>query len=66
MTREEVAEIMTKPKSVSRLPQYRQIYYMARGTTFKGCLCGNGFDNLFNVCLSYYAHNKDEIIITEE
>ncbi len=53
MTNEEIIAVMDKPKSMSRVAQYRVIYQQATGKPWKGCFCGNGFNNFFNVCKNY-------------
>jgi hypothetical protein len=60
MSKEEIIEIMSKPASADRLPKYRIIYQMVTGKPFKGCLCGNGFSTLYNVCKGYAERLKKE------
>ena len=38
MTREEMINILSKPKSVSYANEYRQIYYQLTGKQIGGCL----------------------------
>jgi len=52
---------MNKPKSNSRVPQYRIIYRMATGQDWRKCFCGNGFDVFFRTCYNYAQGLKKEI-----
>lgn len=53
MDRDEIINTMSKPRSAALVPLYRQIYLMAAKKPFRGCLCGNGFDNLWRTCKGY-------------
>lgn len=53
MTIDEVIAIMDKPLSNARTPQYRIIYQMATGKPWKGCFCGNGWNNFARACKNY-------------
>ena len=69
MTTDEVIALMAKPKSNSRVPQYRIVYRMATGQDWKKCFCGNGFDIFFRVCQNYanaLKNAKNNTIITTE
>jgi len=61
---------MSRKRNVALVPQYRIIYQEATGKPFRGCLCGNGFDNLMHACMAYAEKlkkekNNDTIIITQ-
>lgn len=49
----EIIEIMDKPRSNSRVAQYRIIYKLATGQEWKKCFCGSGFDIFFKTCKNY-------------
>lgn len=53
MSEAEIIELMDKPLSADRIPKYRIIYQQYVGRPFKGCLCGSGINNLYNVCKKY-------------
>ena len=53
MTPEEIIEIMNKPLSSERVGYYRVIFKMSTGEDFKGCLCGNGAQRLYQACKAY-------------
>ena len=70
MTREEIIELMDKPKQAALIPYYRNVYIIAAGKPWKTCMCGNGFENFYRVCKNYAEALKREIanettIITE-
>jgi len=58
MNQEEAIAAMTKPKSTTRIPEYRQIYKLATGREWTDCFCGHGFDNIYNACLKYTSTLK--------
>jgi len=62
MEREEIIEVMSKPKVASLVPKYKIIYHMATGKPWRGCLCGNGFSNLWRACEGYANVLKQQII----
>ncbi len=53
MESEEIIKVMSAKRSAALVNKYRIIYQIATGKPFRGCLCGNGFDNLWRVCKSY-------------
>ena len=61
MTREEVIELMDKPRSAARIPQYKVVYKMTTGKDWNKCFCGNGFDNFYRVCKNYSEALKKQI-----
>ena len=44
---------MNKPKMSANVPKYKTIYQIATGKPWKGCLCGNGFNTLWQTCKNY-------------
>lgn len=58
MTASEVKEIMAKPKAVELIPKYKLIWKQSTGRPFEGCLCGNGFSRLYNLCLNYSKNDN--------
>lgn len=57
----EVIEVMSKPKVASLVPKYKIIYHMATGKPWRGCMCGNGFSNLWRACEGYANGLKVQI-----
>lgn len=53
LTKLEIIDIMKKPKSASLANKYREIWLIATGRSFGGCLCGDGFSRLYNLCKNY-------------
>jgi len=53
MTNEEIHEVMKKPRRAGLVSQYKKIWKQATGEDFRDCLCGNGFNRLYNLCLNY-------------
>lgn len=53
MTPQEVIDIMSKPLSTTRVPEYKQIYKMATGKNWNSCMCGTGWNNFTRVCINY-------------
>ena len=53
MTDTEIIDIMSKKFSTSRTPQYRIIYQIATGKSWRGCFCGSGFDTFTRTCRAY-------------
>lgn len=51
---------MSKPRSASLVNSYKQIYQMATGKPWKSCLCGNGFNRLWQTCYNYSAALKKQ------
>lgn len=51
---------MAKPKSAGLIPQYKKIWLQATGRPFEGCMCGNGFSRLYNLCLNY-SKNENKL-----
>lgn len=51
---------MKLPKSAGLVPKYKTIYKIATGSSWSGCLCGNGFNILFTTCLNYSRTLKVE------
>jgi len=61
MTREEIVEVMDKPRSAALVSQYREVYLQATGKKWNKCFCGNGFDNFYRVCKNYSEALKKQI-----
>jgi len=61
MEKQEIIEIMSKPLSTARAPMYRQIYKQATGKEWRGCFCGNGWENFTRVCKNYAELLKKQI-----
>lgn len=57
---------MKLPKSAGLVSKYKQIYYIATGQSWNGCLCGSGFQRLYSTCLNFSKDSKklDEIYKT--
>jgi hypothetical protein len=53
MNREEIISTMSKPKSMSQINKYHEIYTLATGKRWNKCFCGNGFNTFFAVCRNY-------------
>lgn len=61
LTNEEIIEVMSKPLSGDRVPQYREIYKLSTGQDFSGCLCGSGATRLFQACTAYANAIKNNL-----
>jgi len=61
MSREEIIEIMSRKNSTALIPQYKEIYHIATGKPFRGCLCGNGMSNLIRACEGYASALKKQM-----
>ena len=53
MDANEIIAIMNKPKTTSLVPKYKTIYQISTGKPWKSCLCGNGFNTLWQTCKNY-------------
>jgi len=53
MTDEEIKVIMALPKSAGLVPKYKAVWKHITGKPFEGCLCGDGFNRLYNLCKNY-------------
>lgn len=60
MTNKEIIDLMNKAAQPSKVNEYRAIYKLSTGTDWTQCLCGNGFNNLYNACKKYASTLKPE------
>lgn len=53
MSNEEIILTMSKPKSAGLINKYKAIFQISTGQPWRGCMCGNGFDRLYNAAKNY-------------
>lgn len=53
LTNDEIIALMSKPMTSARINQYKAIWQLATGKPWKGCMCGNAMDRLFQMCKNY-------------
>lgn len=58
MKENEIIEVMNKRMSSMYINQYKIIYELASGKKWTQCLCGNGMERLYCVCVAYANNLK--------
>jgi len=52
-TKEQIIEIMNKPKDANREPEYRAIWLQVVGQPFRPSGCCGTFNRLYDLCKNY-------------
>ncbi len=61
MENDEIVALMNKPRMASNVGKYKAIYQIATGKPWKGCLCGNGWERLWQTCKNYATALKNNL-----
>ena len=53
ISRKELEVVMKLPRKAGLINKYKEIYKLATGVAWNSCLCGEGYNRLYNTCLNF-------------